>query len=56
VAEDWPWTHPDYTLTINKSVGEIVRIEIDSTRRMADINPANNFLNLTEELESNPPN
>jgi hypothetical protein len=56
VAEDWPWTNPDYTLTIDRASSEIERIEIDSTKRLADVNPDNNILNLTEESELNPPN
>jgi hypothetical protein len=56
VAEDWPWTNPEYTLTIDRKASEIERVEIDSTKRLADVNPDNNFLNLKEELESNPPN
>ena len=56
VAEDWPWTNPEYTLTIDRDASEIERVEIDSTKRLADVNPDNNFLNLSEKLESNPPN
>jgi len=56
VAEDWPWTNPEYTLTIDRNAGEIERVEIDSTKRLADVNPDNNFLNLTEDPESNPSN
>lgn len=57
VAEDWPWTHPEYTLTIDKDISEIVRVEIDSTQRLADVNRDNNYLNLPEEeSKSNPSN
>jgi len=56
VAEDWPWTNPEYTLTIDRNAGEIERVEIDSTKRLADVNPDNDFLNLTEDRESNPSN
>lgn len=57
VAEDWPWTHPEYTLTVDKDVSKIARVEIDSTQRMADVNPDNNILNLPEEeSEPNPSN
>lgn len=56
VAEDWPWTHPEYTLTLNRNIGEIERVEIDSTKRLADINPDNNILDLREEPETNPSN
>ncbi len=46
VAEDWPWTHPTYELKINKSRKEIRKIEIDPTKRLADIDEQNNTLNL----------
>ncbi|MEM9050680.1 MAG: M1 family metallopeptidase [Bacteroidota bacterium] len=53
VAEDWPWTNPTYALTLDRSKGQIERIEIDSSRRMADVNPENNVLNLSEVQDSN---
>lgn len=42
VAEDWPWVFPEYELTIDRPMEDIVRIEIDPSRRMADINRENN--------------
>ena len=39
---DWPWTYPEYTFTINRSLADIKRISIDPSRRMADINLDNN--------------
>lgn len=42
VAEDWPWTHPNYELVIPAGIDEIISIEIDPMRRMADVNPDNN--------------
>ncbi|HKL16310.1 MAG TPA: M1 family metallopeptidase [Balneolaceae bacterium] len=42
VAEDWPWVFPEYELTIDRPMEEITRIEIDPSRRMADINRENN--------------
>lgn len=42
VAEDWPWTHPVYTLEIDADAKNIERIVIDPTKRMADIDPSNN--------------
>lgn len=42
VAEDWPWVFPEYELIIDQPMEEIVRIEIDPSRRMADINRENN--------------
>jgi hypothetical protein len=48
VAEDWPWTHPNYSLVLPVNKTEISRIEIDSTRRLADVNEENNSINLEE--------
>lgn len=42
VAEDWPWVFPEYELTIDRPMEEIARIEIDPSRRMADLNRDNN--------------
>lgn len=42
VSEDWPWVFPEYELTIDAPKGEIVRIEIDPTQRMADVDRSNN--------------
>lgn len=42
LLSDWPWSYPEYTFTIDKSLGDIQRILIDPTDRMADINPDNN--------------
>ena len=42
VAEDWPWVFPEYELVIDRPMEEIARIEIDPSRRMADLNRDNN--------------
>lgn len=42
VADDWPWVFPEYNLELDISMDQIQRIEIDPTRRMADINRENN--------------
>lgn len=42
VHPDWPWTHPTYEFSINKPVSEIASIEIDPSKRMADVNRENN--------------
>lgn len=44
VAEDWPWTHPTYELVIPKSKDMIQEVSIDPTRRLADIDTANNSM------------
>ncbi|MEX0647036.1 MAG: M1 family metallopeptidase [Balneolaceae bacterium] len=42
VADDWPWVFPDYQLSVEHTADEIHRIEIDPTRRMADVDRGNN--------------
>lgn len=47
IAENpWRWTHPTYTLTVNKKLTDINRVEIDPTKRMADVARKNNLLEL----------
>lgn len=36
VLEDWPWTHPEYTFTIDNSFGEVMSVELDPLMRTAD--------------------
>ena len=38
----WPWVNPSYTARISREAGEISRIEIDPSQRMADVNRENN--------------
>lgn len=38
----WHWTSPTYTIETNLKLADLVRIEIDPTHRMADIEPQNN--------------
>ncbi|MGY6562804.1 MAG: M1 family metallopeptidase [Luteibaculaceae bacterium] len=38
----WPFTHNSYTVTLNVAKKDIVRMEIDPTLRMADIDRSNN--------------
>jgi hypothetical protein len=51
VEEDWPWVFPGYELTIEHPLDEIVRIEIDPSQRMADIDRDNNLWKPAEEEE-----
>jgi aminopeptidase N len=48
VHAPWKWTHPDYSFTTNRAVGEIKSIEIDPSQRLADINKTNNKLVIPE--------
>jgi hypothetical protein len=42
ILEDWPWTHPEYILTIPVRMKDIQSIELDPSNRMADIDLSNN--------------
>lgn len=52
--KDWPWTHPTYEVQLNKPLSEVKSIEIDPSKRMADINRANNKVELNEDGELAP--
>lgn len=41
VAEDWPWTHPDYYLILDEKKKNIEKLEIDPSGRLADVNGEN---------------
>jgi hypothetical protein len=40
---DWPWTHPEFEFSIPVSLKKIQKIEIDPSKRMADVNSENNI-------------
>jgi aminopeptidase N len=42
VHPEWKWTHPEYPLSIKHPVKDIKEVEIDPSRRLADINRINN--------------
>jgi len=48
IGADWPWTNPSYTLIIDRNKEDIERLEIDSSKRMADVFPENNMANMVE--------
>jgi hypothetical protein len=39
---EWYWTHPTYTLRIKSTLSDITSIQIDATKRMADVNRSDN--------------
>ena len=39
---DWTWTYPTYTLKLKVPLSQIARIEIDPSKRMADVERTNN--------------
>lgn len=47
----WPWVYPSYTLNIQGKVSEITSIEIDPSRRMADVDRKNNLVNLSQGIK-----
>ncbi|MEJ7737487.1 MAG: M1 family metallopeptidase [Chitinophagaceae bacterium] len=46
VHEAWKWTHPTYIIEINRKAGDLSGIEIDPTKRMADIDRRDNKVTL----------
>ena len=45
VLPDWPWTHPNYTFTIDQPANEIKSVVIDESGLLADIARKNNVWN-----------
>ncbi|MCE7055560.1 M1 family metallopeptidase [Algoriphagus sp. AGSA1] len=46
MSDAWPWTNLSKTITVNKKSSAIQSIEIDPSKRLADINQVNNKLDL----------
>ncbi len=46
VHEEWRWTHPTYTVTFRERLLSISKVEIDPSKRMADVDQRNNLLDL----------
>ena len=46
IGEPWKWTHPTYTITIERKLADLKSIEIDPLKRSADIERRNNKLEL----------
>jgi len=44
VLGDWPWTHPNYTFTVDVNREKIQSVEIDPAIRMADVDRGNNLI------------
>jgi len=42
IHEEWKWVDPEYSITVSKTVSDIKEIEIDPSKRMADVNRVNN--------------
>ena len=50
--EAWPWVYPTYTLKIDRHPAEIKRVQIDPSKRMADVDSSNNSLDLTSAIRA----
>ena len=46
VYEPWRWTHPTYTIELKSKLTDLKKVEIDASKRMADVNRKNNVLEL----------
>lgn len=52
VEKAWQWTNPKYAFTIERPIDEMLSLEIDPTRRMADIDRSNNLIQINPDTES----
>ncbi|MBL0356967.1 MAG: M1 family metallopeptidase [Chitinophagaceae bacterium] len=46
VHEEWRWTHPAYIVTFKERLLNLSKVEIDPSKRMADVDLRNNVLDL----------
>ena len=46
VHEEWKWTHPTYIVEFKHKLTDVKRVEIDPSKRMADVDQKNNILQL----------
>ncbi|MEO6540622.1 MAG: M1 family metallopeptidase [Ferruginibacter sp.] len=46
VLEEWKWTHPTYIVEMKRKLTDLKIVEIDPSKRMADIDRKNNTLEL----------
>ena len=46
VHEEWKWTHPTYIVELKHKLTDIKKVEIDPSKRMADVDQRNNILQL----------
>jgi hypothetical protein len=42
ISQDWPWTHPTHTISLKRPLDTIKSVEIDPSKRMADVQGENN--------------
>ena len=46
VHEEWPWTHPTYIVELKHKLTDVKKVEIDPSKRMAEMDTKNNVLEL----------
>ncbi len=46
VHEEWRWTHPTYVVSFKQRLLDVTKVEIDPSKRMADIDQKNNVIEL----------
>ena len=46
VHEEWKWTHPTYIVELKHKLTDVKKVEIDPSKRMADVDQKNNILQL----------
>jgi len=46
VETEWKWTHPTYTISLKANLKDIKKVEIDPSKRLADVDQKNNVLEL----------
>ncbi|MEO5889769.1 MAG: M1 family metallopeptidase [Ferruginibacter sp.] len=46
VHEEWKWTHPTYIVEFKRRLTDLKKVEIDPTKRMADVDQRNNTLQI----------
>jgi hypothetical protein len=47
IEEAWKWTHPTYSVSINKKLTTLTKVEVDPSKRMADVERKNNLIELS---------
>lgn len=55
VAEAWPWTHPTYEVVLEVPKNQLLRVEIDASLRLADVDRSNNVIDFTTPSASDKP-
>ena len=49
ISKDWAWTNPTYTLQLLIDAKDVVKIEIDPSGRMLDVNREDNIMEFSNE-------